>query len=697
MKIRLLSTAALLFASSGYLWASPAQQQQASETAAPGQTSTAGSDAQRRSEIYYDFTMGHLYEQQYAASGGADDATQALQLYKDAFALDPSSPVIGERLAEMYFLSRRIREAIDEAQDIIRRNPDDIPARRLLARIYLRSLGDLTNASEQLSTINLAIGQLSEIFRLDPSDVESGAWLARLYRLSNQDDRAEQVLRSVLAVDSENKDAAEQLAQLLIDRNNAAAAIALLGDFLERAPNADLYDRLGDAYAQTQDAGRAQQAYQRAVELEPDQASHRHHLAQSLYDQGQDHEALDQYLKLVELEPDVANNYVRLSEIYRHLHQLDKAEQQVALAKERAPGNLEVIYNQAAIYQDQGRFDDAVRVLSDAVAELKAQVEFTPGRRRSLAILYQLLGQLYRDEENYSAAVNTFDEMVRLGPEEDLRARMLIIDTYRAGHDLPHAFEEAQKALGEHPSDRGLVISQALLYGENKQPDKAAKALKPLLNNSSGDLEIYMDLAQVFAQGRRFNDAEQALHSAEKVADRPADKEMIGFLLGGVFERQKKYDQAELAFKGVLAINARNAATLNYYGYMLADRGVRLDEAANFARRALEDDPSNAAYLDTLGWALYKQNKLPEAEDYIRRATEHESHDPAMLSHLGDVLAKQGRTDLAIAQWEKSLAEWRRAVPADFEEDKVAELEQKISSSKRHIAQQKPVPQEKSR
>jgi tetratricopeptide (TPR) repeat protein len=138
-----------------------------------------------------------------------------------------------------------------------------------------------------------------------------------------------------------------------------------------------------------------------------------------------------------------------------------------------------------------------------------------------------------------------------------------------------------------------------------------------------------------------------------------------------------------------LALNPRNAPALNYFGYMLAERGVRLDEAADYLKRALDIDPNNAAYLDSMGWIYFKQNNLAEAEKYLRKATGRESHDPTMLSHLGDVLAKSGRPELAAVEWEKSLAEWHRAVPAEFEPDKVMELEQKISSAKRHLAQQK--------
>src|SRR5260370_9297913 len=152
-------------------------------------------------------------------------------------------------------------------------------------------------------------------------------------------------------------------------------------------------------------------------------------------------EAIEKYKRLSEMDPEDPDNYVRLAEIYRQLKQLDQAEQNVLLAKQRAPGNLEVIYYESSIYQAQGRFEDAIRVLSDAVTGVKAQSEFTPSRRRTLAILYQQLGHLYRDVSNYSAAVNTFEEMLRLGPEEDPRAPSLIIHPSPLAPDTPNTLD----------------------------------------------------------------------------------------------------------------------------------------------------------------------------------------------------------------------------------------------------------------
>jgi Tfp pilus assembly protein PilF len=126
---------------------------------------------------------------------------------------------------------------------------------------------------------------------------------------------------------------------------------------------------------------------------------------------------------------------------------------------------------------------------------------------------------------------------------------------------------------------------------------------------------------------------------------------------------------------------------LNNYGYMLGDLGQRLDEAEELVQRALKEEPFNGGYLDSLGWIYYKQNKLDEAETLLRKALEREGHDPAIHSHLGDVYSKLGRTTQATAEWEKSLTEWHRALPADLENDKIAEVEKKVGQTKHRVAQ----------
>jgi tetratricopeptide (TPR) repeat protein len=648
-----------------------------------------------RADAYFDFTMGHIYEQQYENTSKAEYASQAIDFYKKAYALDPKSPVIGERLAEMYWKAQRIHDAVAEAQEILKRDPNDVPTRRLLARIYLRSLGDLSGGAGQSEAAGKAIEQYKEIYRLDPSDTESALWLTRLYRLRNEHDQAEAVLRGILKDDPENEPAVEQLTQLLLDEGKSTEAVALLEGMTNRAPSGALLDLLGDAYTQTKDLPKAEQAYRKAVELDPSELSHQRGLGQTLMSEEKFSDALVVYQKIADLMPDDADVYLRIAQIYREMHQLDHAEESLLKARQYAPGSLEVMYNEAMLYQAQGRYDDAIRVLSDAITGVKGQSAVLPSRRRSLAILYQELGQLYKERQNYQAAIFTFNELGHLGDEEDRRARLLIMDTYRAAKDLPKALQAGKEALVKYPTDPAIRASQALLLGENEQTDEAVKLLRTQLTKSDADRDTYLNIAQVYERAKRYKEAEQAAHAAEVLPGRPRDNEMVWFILGAIYERQKFFDRAEDQFKKALAVNPKNASVLNYYGYMLGDLGQRLDEAADLVQRALKEEPYNGAYLDSMGWIYYKQNKLTEAEATLHQAEERDSHDPTIHSHLGDVYAKLGRNELAAAEWEKSLSEWRHALPADVENDKIAEIEKKLGQTKHRVAQKSSVQEAK--
>src|SRR5882672_213280 len=406
-------------------------------TQASPMASASQAEIATRAEAYYDFVMGHYFAQEYQVSSHAEDVNKAIDFLKKAFTLDPNSQQIGDELAEIYYQSQRIRDAVTEANSILAKDPNNLPARRLLARIYVRTLGDLSNATGQRDTLAHAAEQYREILRLDPTDTDAALWLARLYRLQNEQVKAEAVLRDLLAREPANENGVEQLTQLLLDEGKSQEAVSRLQGILQRAPTPRLWELLGDAYNQIHDLPKAEQAYRKAADAQPDDTKHHKELAQMLLTEEKFPEALEQYQRLVQMDADDPDNYLRLAQIYRQMKQLDKAEQNVLLAKQRAPNSLEVTYYEASIYEDEGRPDESIRVLSDAVTAVKTESEFTPSRRRTLAILYQQLGQLYRETSNYTAAVNTFEEMLRLGTEEDRRARVMIIGTYRDARDMP--------------------------------------------------------------------------------------------------------------------------------------------------------------------------------------------------------------------------------------------------------------------
>jgi tetratricopeptide (TPR) repeat protein len=674
---------------------SPAPKSAAKSDKAPAPPLSPADDT-ARGDAYYYFMLGHLDEQQFEAAGKTELANRAIDSYKKALELAPNSPVIMERLAEVRAKAQQLREAVDQARAVLKIDPDNVDAHRLLARIYVRTLGDQGGGDAQKENLGKAIEEFQAILKLQPDDAYSSLWLARLYRFENQHSDAEKVLRDLLQRDPGNGPALEQLSQLLIDEGRSQEAVKILSDAAGTSSSPEVYDLLGDAYAQAKDYPKSEEAYRKAVEEDPDDPGHLHGLAQALMEQNKYADALEQFKKLSEVEPGTSENYLRMAQLYRRLGKFDLAESSLLRAKQLSPGSLEVLYNEALLYEDQGRYEDAVKVLSDAIAGVKNQS--SPGSSsasgpapdnnpNALVILYEQLGHAYREEQSYNLAIKTYQDMAQLGPEAQKRSQMLLIDTYRESRDLDRAIAETKKLLDASQNDPNLTVTLAMLYAEKSDADTATKLLSTLLRGNDSDQEIYLNLAQAQERGKKYAEAEQSAAKAEQLSLDSESKQSAWFLQGAIYERQKKFDLAEQEFRKVLDANPNSATTLNYYGYMLADRGVRLAEATQMIQKAVAQEPSNGAYLDSLGWAYYKQNKLTEAEDALRKASERESHDPTILGHLGDVYAKLGQPERAAQYWERALAEWQKAVPADYEAEKVNELDAQLRTYKRRTAQ----------
>src|SRR3984885_9450109 len=145
---------------------------------------------------YYHYTLAHLYEEQVTAYGRSELANKAMEEYRLAIDADPSSEILTAGLAELYVKTGRIRDAVLQAQEIIKRDPNNLEAHKLLGRIYLRSLGDMPgNGNGSENVLKLAIEQYEEIVKIEPNNVDDHLLLGRLYRLNNDLQKAENELK----------------------------------------------------------------------------------------------------------------------------------------------------------------------------------------------------------------------------------------------------------------------------------------------------------------------------------------------------------------------------------------------------------------------------------------------------------------------------------------------------------------------
>jgi tetratricopeptide (TPR) repeat protein len=130
--------------------------------------------------------------------------------------------------------------------------------------------------------------------------------------------------------------------------------------------------------------------------------------------------------------------------------------------------------------------------------------------------------------------------------------------------------------------------------------------------------------------------------------------ENLYFSCGAACERAGRLKEAEQAFLECIENYPTHHESLNYLAYTWAEQGTNLDQAAEFATRAVVAEPDNPAYLDTLGWIYYRQKKYPEALDQMESAFILCSDDPTIADHLGDVYMALGRQDDAVTQWSRS-------------------------------------------
>jgi tetratricopeptide (TPR) repeat protein len=658
----------------------------------PAQPSDSTPKKVDRAAAYYHFTMAHMYEEEMAAYGRSDLVLQAIQEYRLAIKADPTSEYLASGLAELYSRTGRIRDAVSEAEDILKRDGNNLEAHRLLGHIYLRSLGDMQGGSGSDNVLKLAIEQYEQIVKLDPTSVDDHMMLGRLYQADNQLAKAEAEEKTAVKLAPDSEDAIVALAMLYNEEGDTAKAAQTLSTVPEASRSAKLYTLLGATYDQQKDYKKSIAAYQRAIELDRDNLDAIRGLADALMNDGQTEKALEQYKVITDANPEDARTYVRIAEIYRKQGKLDLAIENLKKAESLVKGDERTSYELAEIYQAQGRYDEAIQELQDLLkSSEKTDGKYSQEELDNRGIFIERLGTVCRDNGQQQQALDTFQQMLTMGDDNAKRGYQEIIDTYREAKQWQKATDAAKEATERLPKDRDLKMVYASQVADMGQPELALQQVKSLLNGSPDDREVYINLATMYSRLKRWPDADAALDKAEALSAKPEDKETVEFLRASGYERQKKIDQAEDLFRKILAESPDNSTVLNYLGYMLADEGPssKLDEALALIKKAVDLEPANGAFLDSLGWAYFKLGKYDLAEDNLVKASQHVmGSDPTVQEHLGDLYQRTGHLKLAAAHWERAVDEWNRTIGPEVDQEALAKVQKKLESARVRLAKE---------
>jgi tetratricopeptide (TPR) repeat protein len=656
------------------------------QTAPTPNQSSASPAENNRAAAYYNFAMGRLYALMAQAEGNQDEALKAIQYFKDALKADPKASDTYEELTDLYLALNRGGDAIAVAQDALKQNPDNVDAHRMLGRVYFSQINKGAQGQMDERALRMAIAEFQKVTGKDPKDVESWVTLGRLYAATNDSSDAEKAYNTALSLDADNEEALTGLALVYGNNGETDKAIEKLKAATEKNPNPRSLMILAEAYRNQKDYKNAAETGKKALEMQPDNERLAEGLANDLYFSAQYDEALQVYADLAAHNPKDVKYPLRMADVYGAKKDYAKAHEEIDKAKKIDPGDEDPRLAEIRMFEIEGKQDEAIAALKSLLDDTAKKV-YSKDESKVRASWFEELWKLNVQAKHYPEAVEAARQM-SVYKDSGPTVESHIIETYRTAKDYPNALKEADAALKKFPDEPEVVQEHAFVLGDMGKSDEAAKELRGLLNGAH-DRETQMALAQLYEQAKRFPEAEKAIDDAEKLAATDDEKVDIYFMRGAVLERQKKFDESETAFRKALAINPDHDESLNYLGYMLADRNVRLDEAYKLIQRAVELKPNSGAYLDSLGWVYYRQGKITEAERILVKAVDLTGQDPTVHDHLGDVYMKLGKTQEAIAQWNASMKGFKEQPASETDPDELASVTSKLDAARVKLAQEK--------
>ena len=490
-------------------------------------------------------------------------------------------------------------------------------------------------------------------------------------------ERALDAYRKVLNVDPGQSELASRVAGLLIQQDDFPQAIDVLKDAIKANPNnAEPYQQL--AFIYTRYLKRTDQAIDyanRAIALNPGDAEGYQRLVEIELAAGQERsavEALDRALKVHSSDP---NFWIRLGKLYvavlfksdsqPNADELKKINEVFKRAAEHAGDDPGVLKEVADYYA-------ASQQLKEAIPLYLRVLELQPddaNAREKLATGFVLTNQ--RDK-----AVEMLEQIIKEHPEKyqpyDLLAQVL--DEEARSLQRANRIEEAkakfakvavnyEQSLLINPNHAGTYVRLAeLLLGPLRDAARAVKLLGDARRRFPGAPEIVYYLAIAQREAKQSQQAvatfEEALHEAQLEEDDDFVNAKFYFNYGAAAEQAGLYDKATDLLRKSIALDPENSAeACNYLGYMWADHNMNLDEAETMIRRALESEPNNTSYLDSLGWVEFRKGQFDRALDNLLRAAKTaEREDPVVFEHIGDTYLKLNRTREALEAWQKALA-----------------------------------------
>lgn len=602
----------------------------------------------------YVWSMSRIRSQ----AGTAAGMRLARQAFQKAVELNPRLSEGYTALSELALSGSPadMEEAIMLAKIAVKINPDNFGAHRILARVYTIKSRIQSDVLDAVSTQN-AINEWKEVTRLDPRNAEGWAFLSEFYNKTNKNNERIETLKKWLSaaapIDSKfyraiiggreelsPESASLKLGSALIKANRTNEAVEFLSRAIADDPeNAEAIELLRQAVESGIAASSAAtlEALQQAVFVNPTN------------------------LALIKL---LAQVQVKMGKTDDAVKALQSSISNFAGSDKNSAANLQVYVGD--IYAEANRVDEAVASYDQAlkIGGVSSGELITDDDREFATMVFSKLIQVYKNAGRINDAKATIERARALLGKDDLFADRQIISLMRESGKSSEALQSVRSLRSRMKDDYGLLRLEALILTEMGRVDEGVALIKPLIGagKTSGapslmhdDFSNYIFISGLYNQAKRGKDAVSTAEKAYKVAGSEEKKQIANLTLASARQTSGDYKAAEDILRSLLRQSPSNPIALNNLGYFLLERDQKIEEALNLIKKAVDIDPTNSNYLDSLGWAYYKLGKLGEAELYLKEAINNDSNSPTIYEHLGDVYQKQGKDDLARKAWQKAM------------------------------------------
>lgn len=577
-------------------------------------------------ESYYHFSLARMHSQDKQLS-------QALAEFAKAIELNPDSAELRVHHALALLENNEIRRFVAECEKAVELDPSDPEPHLLLGRYYF----SYRDSRQAQSLLDKAVLEFERVIELEPNHFQGLNHLARLYIFKERWDKAADVLARLAAQNPAYADAHYLRALALVRLEKTDAAKQVLEKAREyRAVDIEGLKLLAGLYLQYQEKQKAIQVLREAAEM-------------------------DARVQDPEVRLELAK---ALNEGRRYAEARDVLDRVPAGGQFDAAVNFEL----ARALAGMGRRGQAVEKYQNLLNSQKDENLKTVLRSR-LAVLYEELHQ-------YDKALELLREVAKAEPDRLESQLPLAFGLKEAGKN-EEALALVEELAAKFPDHPHVVLVKGQILGAMGQADKGVELLTSSPAGTEDPETFLLAASQLYVETKKYEDAEKVV---KKGLETLPDSESMHFQLGAIYERQEKYSNAEESFKKVLEKNPEHPGVLNYFGYMLAERGQRLEEALAYVKKAVELDPHNGAYLDSLGWVYFQLKQYVPAELYLKQAAEIIDDDPTIMEHLGDLYRKLERYGEAGEYYEKSLAQSK-------ENEEKKRIESKLSSVKKFLSQ----------